>query len=43
MKLALQVKEIIVLENIPERYSNNQFLKAVYLAIFSILVAFEVY
>lgn len=31
-QLALQVKEIIVLEDIPERYSNNEFLEAVYLA-----------
>ena len=31
-KLAEQVKEIILLENIPEGYSNSQFLEATYLA-----------
>lgn len=31
-KLANQVKEIIGLENIPDDYSNNQFLEAIYLA-----------
>ena len=31
-KLANQVKEIIAIENIPETYSNDQFLEAVYLA-----------
>lgn len=31
-KLANQVKEIICLENIPDDYSNNQFLEAIYLA-----------
>ena len=31
-KLAHQTKEIIRLENIPENYSNNQFLEAIYLA-----------
>ena len=31
-KLAEQVKEIVLLENIPEGYSNSQFLEATYLA-----------
>ncbi|MGK7949365.1 MAG: RDD family protein [Xenococcaceae cyanobacterium] len=31
-KLASQVREIINLEKIPDNYSNNQFLEAVYLA-----------
>ena len=31
-KLAQQVKEIILLEDIPEGYSNSQFLEAAYLA-----------
>ncbi len=31
-KLADQVKEIILLENVPEGYSNSQFLEATYLA-----------
>ena len=31
-KLAEQVKEIIFIENIPEGYSNSQFLEATYLA-----------
>ena len=31
-KLAQQVKEIILLEDIPEGYSNSQFLEATYLA-----------
>ncbi len=31
-KLAEQVKEIILLENVPEGYSNSQFLEATYLA-----------
>ena len=31
-KLAEQVKEIILLEKVPEGYSNSQFLEAVYLA-----------
>ena len=31
-KLADRVKEIIGLENIPDNYSNNQFLEAIYLA-----------
>lgn len=31
-KLAEQVKEIILLEDIPEGYSNSQFLEAIYLA-----------
>lgn len=31
-KLAHQVQEIIILEKIPDNYSNNQFLEAVYLA-----------
>ncbi len=31
-KLAEQVKEIILLEKIPEGYSNSQFLEAIYLA-----------
>ena len=31
-KLASQVKEIINLEKIPDNYSHNQFLEAVYLA-----------
>ena len=31
-KLANQVKEIIGLENIPDNYSHNQFLEAIYLA-----------
>ena len=31
-KLAEQVKEIILLEKVPEGYSNSQFLEAIYLA-----------
>ena len=31
-KLAQQVKEIILLEDVPEGYSNSQFLEATYLA-----------
>ncbi len=31
-KLAEQVKEIILLEDVPEGYSNSQFLEAIYLA-----------
>ncbi|WP_319422079.1 RDD family protein [Pleurocapsa sp. FMAR1] len=31
-KLAEQVKEIILLEKVPENYSNSQFLEAIYLA-----------
>ena len=31
-KLADRVKEIILLENIPDNYSHNQFLEAIYLA-----------
>ena len=31
-KLAQQVKEIIILDNVPEGYSNSQFLEAIYLA-----------
>ncbi len=31
-KLAEQVKEIILLEKVPEDYSNSQFLEAIYLA-----------
>lgn len=31
-KLANQVKDIICLENIPDDYSNNQFLEAIYVA-----------
>ena len=31
-KLAGQVKEIIVLDDVPEGYSNSQFLEAIYLA-----------
>ena len=31
-KLAQQVKEIIMVENIPEGYSNSQFLEAIYVA-----------
>ena len=31
-KLAQQVKEIILLDDVPEGYSNSQFLEAIYLA-----------
>ncbi|MEY4518917.1 MAG: hypothetical protein RLZZ499_1516 [Cyanobacteriota bacterium] len=31
-KLAEQVREIILLDNVPEGYSNSQFLEAIYLA-----------
>jgi hypothetical protein len=31
-KLAEQVREIILLDNVPEGYSNSQFLEAAYLA-----------
>ena len=31
-KLAQQVREIILLEDAPEGYSNSQFLEAIYLA-----------